>query len=98
MSINLNGSIRARLKKIIDVLDTSEGTPYVYTFIKGASDLGYKLMHNNECLLDDDNYIFYTEQDIDTFIKKQEQIIHKKIVPILIKEIDNSYLEGAMYD
>lgn len=98
MSINLNGSIRARLKHLIDVLDIDEGTPFTYIFVKSTSEQGYKLMDNNECILDDDKYIFYTKEDINNFLKEQARLKHvSKITPILINVVDNSDLEKAMY-
>lgn len=98
MSINLNGSVRARLKHIVNLLDNSEGTPITYIFIKDVDEQGYKLTFNHDTLIDNDNYIFNSKEDINNYLKQQAIILGvKKITPIIIDVVDNSYLEGAMY-
>lgn len=98
MSININGTIRARLKHIIDLIDYEEGTPCTYIFIKCTSEQGYQLAHNEDTLIDDRNYIFNTKEEINNFLIEQARLKGvKKITPILINVVDNSHLEKAMY-
>lgn len=89
-------SLRARVNRILTLLDTNSDITYV--FIKDSNEQAYKLMHNNDTLIDDNNYTFKTRQEVEQFTKSQAIALGvKKITPIIIDVIDNSYLEGVMY-
>lgn len=81
-------SIKTRVNRLLDLLDNKE-TPTAYIFISEGGKDNYKLMDNQDTIIDDDNYIFNSKEDIKAFIKEQRDKTGQRITPVLIKVLDD---------
>lgn len=90
-------NIKTRIQNLLNVLDAKD-TPYTYIFTTYDNGKTFKLMDNQDTIIDDDNYIFKGKEGVEFFITKEGERIGHKINPLFINIVDNNHLESALFN
>lgn len=80
--------IKKRVKRLLNIMDTTAPTIY-YIFIRETNGV-YKLMDNNDTIIDDDNLTFKTIGEINNYCNSQaNKKEHKNITPVILDVLTN---------
>lgn len=80
--------IKKRVKRLLNIMDTTAPTIY-YIFIRETNG-DYKLMDNNDTIIDDDNLTFKTIGEINNYCNNQaNKKEQKSITPVILDVITN---------